>query len=320
MLSHPIVLEYIKTYDIVSNFKNIITKSIPNKSNSLFAKFSDKMNRVNMMEFNNESKVTPQIVKMTTNIDQTLNEIQVVFSEMIDELVASKFDIIDKEQKLDKIKSRPQTGVEREITSVRKTSPKKSSESSRKASPGLPRPGSGAEEAITISSKPKSRPTSPTSVTVKEEPKLEKSLSKQREVTNENIAVEKEKPSSEKIRSLEKELKEKTGIIIQLQGLLKKNEEQKVEKTDEKKDEKKEKTTVDKAVEASEHHKESSDLYLLSQKQYPVVDELSALKENYNDLEKQYIYETDMYQKKIKYAIIENMYCVFLIKITFHIQ
>ncbi len=108
MLSHPIVLEYIKTYDIIHNFKNLITKSLPSarSNNSIFTKFNEKLNRIDMLEFNNESKITPQIVQMTTSVDQTLNEIQLVFTQLVDELVSSKFDIFEKEQQLQKVKSR----------------------------------------------------------------------------------------------------------------------------------------------------------------------------------------------------------------------
>ena len=46
--------------------------------------------------------------------------------------------------------------------------------------------------------------------------------------------------------------------------------------------------------------REQSDLYLLSQKQYPVRDELAIVKENYKDLEKQYVLETESYRGEIK--------------------
>lgn len=235
-----------------------------------------------MMEFNNESKVTPQIVKMTTSVDQTLNEIQVVFSEIVDELVASKFDHIDVEQKLD---HRPATGVEREKSTVRGSSPtKRTTGSAKRTSPGLARPVSGGEVKKLAKSRPSSRAPSPV-----KEARLEKTAS-------DANAVEKERPSSAKIKSLERELKEKKELIVHLQGLLSSGGER------QEANQEKEKTTVDKGVEANESKAEASDLYLLSQKQYPVADELQVLKENYNDLEKQYTYETDMYQRKILYA------------------
>ena len=116
------MLEYIKTYDIINNFKNLIVKSIPTSTSyetkeSLFGKFNEKLNQLKMMEFNNESTVTPQIVKMTTHVDQTLNEIQIVFTEIIDELVASKFSLFEREQQLFQLKqSRPPTGNMQKMT------------------------------------------------------------------------------------------------------------------------------------------------------------------------------------------------------------
>ena len=95
-----------------------------------------------MMEFNNENKITPQIVKMTTNVDQTLNEIQVVFTQIVDELVASKFDtvqidLMDQEKIM---KSRPGSKM-RAISSKRPSSSKKSTSS-------LPRSASGIDDKM----------------------------------------------------------------------------------------------------------------------------------------------------------------------------
>ena len=101
----------------------MIVKSIPTSNSyetkeSLFGKFNEKLNQLKMMEFNNESTVTPQIVKMTTHVDQTLNEIQIVFTEIIDELVASKFSLFEREQQLFQLKqSRPSTGNMQKMTS-----------------------------------------------------------------------------------------------------------------------------------------------------------------------------------------------------------
>ena len=67
-----------------------------------------------MMEFDHELTVTPQIVKMTSNVDQTLNDILIVFEEIVDDLVASKYDLAEKEQQLMQIKQqRPTTTTQR---------------------------------------------------------------------------------------------------------------------------------------------------------------------------------------------------------------
>ena len=104
ILSHPITLEYIKTYDIVASFKKLITNSMPNANkadHSLFTKFMDKLNHIQMAEFDkSQSKVTPQIINMTSSVDHTLNEIQIVFSQVIDELVNAKYELAEKEHEM----------------------------------------------------------------------------------------------------------------------------------------------------------------------------------------------------------------------------
>ncbi len=246
MLSHPIVLEYIKTYDIIHNFKNLITKSLPSARhhNSIFAQFNEKLTRLDMLEFNNESKITPQIVQMTTSVDHTLNEIQTVFTQLVDELVSSKFEIFDKEQQLQKTRSRPGS----ELAAV---------------SPN--RPPVNLQRSITGD--------------LKREKSVVRSESRQRE-------------ASGRIRRLEKELQEKEELIERLNTEISMKNEAKA--------------TAGGQVESSTgealrtENREQSDLYLLSQKQYPVKDELSTLRENYKDLEKQYVLETEAYKSHIK--------------------
>ncbi len=98
-----------------------------------------------------------------------------------------------------------------------------------------------------------------------------------------------QRDASGRIRRLEKELQEKEEIIERL------NTEISMKNN----------TSNFKNVEPSnletlrQENKEQSDLYLLSQKQYPVIDELSTLKENYKDLEKQYVLETEAYKTHI---------------------
>lgn len=103
MLAHPIVLEFIKAYDIVVNFKNLVTKSLPNNTDSeetLLTSLYEKLSKLDSLSFDNDSLVTPQIVNMTTSIDQTLHEIQFVFTTLVDEYISSKYDSLEKEQQL----------------------------------------------------------------------------------------------------------------------------------------------------------------------------------------------------------------------------
>jgi hypothetical protein len=99
ILSHPIVIEYNKTYDIIVNFKDLILKSLPNKSTSaILGDFHQKLSQIKMAEFDQDQPVTPQIIHMTTTIDFALNEIQIVFSQIIDQLVSVNLDIVEKDK------------------------------------------------------------------------------------------------------------------------------------------------------------------------------------------------------------------------------
>ena len=214
----------------MTNFKSLITKSIPSNERSILNNFGEKLKHLEMFEFNNESTVTPQIVKMTTNVDKTLNEIQVIFTQLIDELITSKFDVYEKDNQINKIKSRPASAI-------------------RSKTPSNKRPTTPGQ----ISSIP--RP-----ITGKNDPN--------EKVTDANASY----PES-RIKKLENELKEKQRFIENFHHNEMKNN--------------------------IPENKEQSDLYLLSQKQFPVQDELSIVKENYKDLEKQYMLETEDYKNKI---------------------
>jgi len=102
------VTEYIKTYDIIANFKNLITKSLPNNTSesdeSFLVHLYDKLNQMQMIDFDNEALVTPQIVDMTTSIDSTLNEIQIIFNRVIDEFITLRYDLIERDQQLSHLK------------------------------------------------------------------------------------------------------------------------------------------------------------------------------------------------------------------------
>jgi hypothetical protein len=96
--SHPIVLECIKTYDIVLSFKSLIEKSLPD---------TFKFKEINIIEFNKEKSVLPQIVQMTTSVDNILSETKNVFDQIADELITSKYDSLEKEQQILKLQRNP---------------------------------------------------------------------------------------------------------------------------------------------------------------------------------------------------------------------
>lgn len=85
-------------------------------------KYHEKLQQINLVEFNQELTITPQIINMTSCIDFVLNEIQIVFSEIVDELVASKYDLLEKEQQiLQRKTSRPNTSMFRDQQKLTET-------------------------------------------------------------------------------------------------------------------------------------------------------------------------------------------------------
>ncbi|RMZ99568.1 hypothetical protein BpHYR1_021615 [Brachionus plicatilis] len=117
VLSHPIFLEYIKVYDIVISFKNLIIKNLPASENQTtsYKKFYDRLNALITMEYDSNLTATPQVINMTANIDIVLNEVKLIFSELIDENLSLKYDLLDKEHQL---ATRPNTGINSEIDQI----------------------------------------------------------------------------------------------------------------------------------------------------------------------------------------------------------
>ena len=64
---------------------------------------SYKLKEIKTIEFNKEQSVLPQIVQMTTSVDNALSEIKIVFDQIIDEFVASKCDLLEKEHQILKL-------------------------------------------------------------------------------------------------------------------------------------------------------------------------------------------------------------------------
>ncbi|CAF0706283.1 unnamed protein product [Brachionus calyciflorus] len=122
IISHPIVLEYIKTYDIVVNFKNLILKHVPESPDQkgIFFKILERLNTLKTIEYDQEMTITPQIINMTSNVDTILNEIKLIFSDLIDEVVALKYDLLEKEKSLVLKSSRPNTSLVKEDLELQK--------------------------------------------------------------------------------------------------------------------------------------------------------------------------------------------------------
>lgn len=76
------------------------------KHGSLFGKYHEKLDHIRAIEFDYETKITPQIINMTLSVDNILNEIQIVFSQIIDDMIASKLDTLEKEQQIVQLKQK----------------------------------------------------------------------------------------------------------------------------------------------------------------------------------------------------------------------
>ncbi len=86
---------------------------MPNKNKndaSLFGKFLQRLMQIKMTEFSQEGKLTPQIINMTTSIDHMLNEIHIVFSQVIDELVNTNYLLVERDHELKSLKQINPTG------------------------------------------------------------------------------------------------------------------------------------------------------------------------------------------------------------------
>ena len=60
ILSHPIVLEFVKMYETICNFKGLVEKNMPANVNDLKMKETFKrLNEINTIHFDKKEKVTP---------------------------------------------------------------------------------------------------------------------------------------------------------------------------------------------------------------------------------------------------------------------
>ena len=69
-------------------------------ANGFLRKYHDKLAAINLVELDNEDKITPQVIAMTSSVESLLSEFALVFSQLIDEIVADKYEILEKDQKL----------------------------------------------------------------------------------------------------------------------------------------------------------------------------------------------------------------------------
>lgn len=77
------------------------------------SKYYEKLSAISLVEIDKDLKITPQIITMTSTVEGLLTEIGIIFSQIVDELIASKYDTLEKEQQLIQVKQRspPQTST-----------------------------------------------------------------------------------------------------------------------------------------------------------------------------------------------------------------
>lgn len=94
------MIEFIKLYDIIWNFKSLVEKAIPNSVDFKAKEALKKLNELEVIRFNKNEKVTPQVVKMTLSADIILSEIRLLIDQLVDDLVLTKYESFNKENEL----------------------------------------------------------------------------------------------------------------------------------------------------------------------------------------------------------------------------
>jgi predicted nucleic acid-binding Zn-ribbon protein len=89
----PIIIEYIKTYDMVINMKNVISKALQTSKKENLIAHAELINSIKLIEFNSDKNLLPQLNQMTSTVDQVLTTVQNSFRKLISELVTSAFDL-----------------------------------------------------------------------------------------------------------------------------------------------------------------------------------------------------------------------------------
>lgn len=75
-------------------------KAIPNSVDFKAKEALKKLNELEVIRFNKNEKVTPQVVKMTLSADIILSEIRLLIDQLVDDLVLTKYESFNKENEL----------------------------------------------------------------------------------------------------------------------------------------------------------------------------------------------------------------------------
>ena len=266
----------------------------------------EKIESINMIHFDEQAQVTPQIVNMTTNVDKTLDEIQITFSKLVEELINSRIDLLDKDTQLMGLRQQLRPSRSGSLSQMKKYSPLNESfdnEQQKLQLKILEQQQNGLKES---------------EILIKEKETMLKE--KEKEISNlENKLKQKEKYLSEKMKQLEYEetkfIKEKSDYEIkkiEMDNNLNKSPKQtpmpftpapsinpNFYLQTSNLDEKSNKANAVKA-EGSLNTINASRLNNSVAANEEMNIKLNKMKENYEELDKKYRKETESYQKQIE--------------------
>jgi hypothetical protein len=91
--SNPILNEFNKVYDMIINFKNFIARSLMGTKKQNFNLFTDSLNNVKLFDLNESTSSIPQVINMSTSVEEVINITQDAFKKLIHELLSTSHEL-----------------------------------------------------------------------------------------------------------------------------------------------------------------------------------------------------------------------------------
>jgi hypothetical protein len=91
--SNPILNEFNKVYDMIINFKNFIARSLMGTKKQNFNLFTDSLNNVKLFDLNESTSSIPQVINMSTSVEEVINITQDAFKKLIHELISTTHEL-----------------------------------------------------------------------------------------------------------------------------------------------------------------------------------------------------------------------------------
>jgi hypothetical protein len=91
--SNPILNEFNKVYDMIINFKNFIARSLIGTKKQNFNLFTDSLNNVKLFDLNESTSSIPQVINMSTSVEEVINITQDAFKKLIHELLSTSHEL-----------------------------------------------------------------------------------------------------------------------------------------------------------------------------------------------------------------------------------